>query len=657
MLVETRYQLDPSLVQRYRQRPVSWGFGLLSEATYYRTYSRSDPEYGRQEQWVDTVARNVSGVLSIWIDHQRKIGRRVHEAAMAVLAERLFDAIFNFRFLPPGRSLFAQGIEYVFERGSHALNNCAFVSVQRSLADAANFLMDSLMCGVGVGFDTHRAQLQLHAKEQKDPIRYTIPDSREGWVNATSMLLRSYELSSRAPVVFDYSQIRPAGSPIHGFGGTASGSAPLEQLHQRIRGYCEQALRGEIDQTRLIVDVMNAIGACVVAGNVRRSAEIALGAPSDSTFLNLKNYELYPERAEIGWMSNNSLVLAEPADFLRLPDLAERVQDNGEPGFLNLMNVQKYGRIGEVELDLATGINPCGEIPLESAELCNLVEVFPTRCASDTQFLETLELATFYATAVSLLPSHRDDTNLVVGRNHRIGVSVSGVADWIDSASAAHVFSLLNTGYEQVKRSNRALCEAARIPASIRVTTVKPSGTVSLLAGVSPGMHWPTDSFVLRRMRVSQASPLVEILSAAGLRHEPDVYSAATEVFEFPLAFNAGKTRSVKRVSLAEQAGTVAALGKFWADNAVSNTLSFHRGDDVEGVLARFAPFVKSISLLPIDDSAYPQMPYESLGKATYLERLGTIGEVDWTGFVGNDVDASEANAYCTNDVCELPQQ
>src|SRR6185436_15117445 len=271
--------------------------------------------------------------------------------------EELAIAMFDMKLLPPGRGLWAMGTEYVFERGSHALNNCGSIEVDGSLATASRWLMDSLMCGVGVGFTTNNASIRARHPRGEAYV-YEIPDTKEGWAESTKRLVASYERGSR-PVELDYGAIRRAGSPIRGFGGVSAGAGPLKTLHRRLRTYMEQFADKEIDQTRVIADVMNAIGACVVAGNVRRSAEIAVGAPGDATFMNLKNYELNPERAEIGWMSNNSVALRDEDDYLMLPEIAERVQDNGEPGILNLKNVRKYGRIGEKMHDDATGINPC----------------------------------------------------------------------------------------------------------------------------------------------------------------------------------------------------------------------------------------------------------------------------------------------------------
>ena len=659
-IINERFELSPKVKESLRARRPNWGFGQLSEAVYFRTYSRIQPD-GTQEQWADTVIRVVEGVMAIRKDwYKNVLGKHWDDKKYQLLAAQLASFMFEMKLLPPGRGLWAMGTDYVFERGSHSLNNCGFVEVTDSLADAASWLMDSLMCGVGVGFSTHTSRLdKFHVPLKNGSRAYTIPDSREGWVEATRMLIASYEQPGLPEVHFDYSAIRREGEPLKGFGGVSSGPGPLIKSHERTREYLDAYVQGRFSQTRLVVDVMNALGACVVAGNIRRSAEIALGSPFDTEFLDLKDYDLYPERRELGWMSNNTVVLTDREHFSTLPEIASRVTTRGEPGILNMINARKYGRIGDRMEDNVTGVNPCGEILLESNELCNLVEVFPTRCTDDAEIYAAMKLATFYASTVSLLRSHSPLTNEVVSRNRRIGVSVSGIADWIDSTSISHVFDILNVGYEQVVRpTNASLAKEAGVPASIRVTTVKPSGSISLLAGVSSGMHHPLDGYVLRRMRVAQHSPVAEVLAAAGIPSATDTDSDNTEVFEFPLRYGNGKTRPVSKVSIYEQAAVVAMLQKAWADNAVSNTLTVqpHEIDQVERVLALFAPLTKSLSLLPdVAEGTHDLMPLEKITKHEFEERKAKMGDPDWSGLVGQDGQDGTDSKYCTNDYCEIP--
>ena len=657
MFVEERFRLKNEFTSELRARTPQWGFGTFSEVIYYRTYSRTT-EDGRQEQWADTVIRVVEGVMSIRKDWYRKQHLVWDEGHWQPFAQKLATYIYEMKMLPPGRGLWAMGTDYIYERGGGSLFNCAFVDVQDNLADAAGWAMDMLMLGVGVGASTQNARLpKIHLPSTSfTPVTYSIPDTREGWVNSTKRVIESYTVRGMAPVTMDYSLIRPEGALLKGFGGVASGPQPLIDLHNRLNTFFAQHSENQ-NNTRLVVDTMNAIGACVVSGNIRRSAELMTGSLHDDTFLNLKNYTMNPERRDIGWMSNNSVVLSQSEDFEYLPKIAAGVRDNGEPGIINLINMQKYGRVGKHKPDLANGMNPCAEICLEDRELCNLVEVFPTRCDSIDEFWDVLEFATFYASTVSLLPTHEPSTNSVILRNRRIGVSVSGIADWLDSTSLSNITMALRNGYEHhVEPTNTRLAKEAGVPPSVRLTTVKPSGTISLLAGVSAGMHWPVSRYAIRRVRISETSPLNEVLIKAGVEGEKDVYSANTLCYSFPLASGGGRTRSVSEVSIWEQASMVAMLQREWADNSVSNTLTFrkHEESQLEPLLSAFAPVVKSISMLPDQmesDTPYAQPPYEPIDRESYEIMQASVQTIDWSKFGGSDGLDSK---YCSNDTCDI---
>jgi len=650
MVVKERFKLKNAFCDKILGKTARFGFGGFGEATYYRTYSRIKPD-GSQEHWPDTVIRVVNGVMSVRKNHYVLNRLAWDETTWQHYAQRLADAMFDMKWLPPGRGLWVMGTDYVYERGGAALNNCGAVDTTE-LSQAADWTMDMLMSGVGVGFNTAWQGENVTMPDKLRPIPFIIPDSREGWVASVRLLIESYTKGG-AWFSFDYDTIRPEGSPISGFGGTASGPAPLQQLHERVEEYLDSYCQGTIDQTRTVADIMNAIGACVVAGNVRRSAEISLGSVEDETFLELKNYEKNPERAEIGWMSNNTVVLEKSEDFQKLPIIAKRIRDNGEPGIMNLINVQKYARYGDESEDKAWLANPCSEIPLESFELCNLAEVFPARCDSEDEFYEALEFATFYASTVALLPTHRPETNSIVVRNRRIGVSLSGVADMLDAFGATELTSRLRKGYKLVHAINRKLAAEAGVPSSIRVTTVKPSGTISQLVGVSSGMHFPTFQYAIRRMRVGNSSHICDVLKAAGIPNEPDEYSANTTVFEFPI--DQGKTRKATEVSAWEQFAFLAMLQREWSDNMVSCTVYFDpktEGNQIEHMLAQFAPIIKSVSMLPHSDTgAYAQMPYEGISKEIYEERVASLPNIDWSSFGGSDGIESR---FCTNDSCDI---
>lgn len=649
-IVHARFILDDATCTLLQSKKQNFGFGGFGEVTYYRTYSRIKTD-GSQEHWADTVIRVINGVISIRKNHYQNNQLSWDEDYWQNYGRKMALSMFDMQWLPPGRGLWAMGTQYVYERGAAALNNCGAVDTE-NLALAAEWAMDMLMCGVGVGFNTSWKGEESKAPDKSRSVEFVIADSREGWVNSLRLLIESYTKGG-AWFDFDYSQIRLAGASINGFGGTASGPQPLIQLHKRVETYLDAYCKKTSSCTRCTADVFNAIGACVVAGNVRRSAEISLGSVDDEDFLDLKDYKKYPERSEIGWMSNNTVVLEKAEDFSKLPLIASRIINNGEPGIMNLINVQKYGRYGKESKDQASLANPCSEIPLESFELCNLAEVFPSRCQKESDFYTVLEYATFYASTVSLLPTHRPETNAIVIRNRRIGISLSGVADMLDELGATELTRRLRKAYKIVESVNKKLAADAGVPASIRVTTIKPSGTISQLAGVSSGMHFPTFQYAIRRMRVGNDSPICQVLKDAGVPNEADTYSQNTTVFEFPI--DQGKTRKAATVSAWEQFSLLAMLQREWSDNMVSCTVYFDpesEAHQVEHMLAQFAPVIKSVSMLPhTQEGAYAQMPYEGISLEEYEKRKTKMPKIDWKNFGGSDGIESR---FCTNDTCSV---
>src|SRR5690606_12972899 len=272
-------------------------------------------------------------------------------------AKDAFDRMFHFKWTPPGRGLWMMGTPLVNEqKNSAALLNCAFVSTGDMAADNPaepfGFLMEASMLGIGVGFDLKGAdRFEVHEpyKRADDALEHwTIPDTREGWVESVTRLINSYLVADEDDHYFDYSEIRPAGAPIHTFGGTAAGPEPLIRLHRKLREILGNRV-GEKLTSQDILDIGNLIGVCVVSGNVRRSAELALGSIDDESFLNAKNADIYPERNSYdpdnpgwGWMSNSSVAVNVGDDLSRVVD---GIRHNGEPGVIWMDVSREYGRL------------------------------------------------------------------------------------------------------------------------------------------------------------------------------------------------------------------------------------------------------------------------------------------------------------------------
>jgi adenosylcobalamin-dependent ribonucleoside-triphosphate reductase len=653
-----KFKLSENFINKYKRKKAPFGFNGLGELVYMRTYSRIK-EDGKNERWWETVQRVVEGTYSMQMNHieSHQLGWNPWQAQKS--AQEMYDRIFNMKFLPPGRGLWAMGTAITEEKGLYAaLNNCAFVSTKTLKEDYSKpfcFLMDASMLGVGVGFDTKGAgEILVKGVDKDRETIYEIPDTREGWVESLRLLLESY-FHNTPQVKFDYGKIRLAGEPIKGFGGVSSGPEPLEEVHGDIRKVLEKNSGNPITITT-IVDIMNLIGKCVVAGNVRRTAEIVFGDPNSEEYLDLKNYKVNPHRDQYGWTSNNSVFAELGMDYT---EIAKRIVDNGEPGLAWLENMRHYSRMkngGDDKDHRVMGGNPCLEQSLESYELCCLVETFPDNHDDLEDYKRTLKYAYLYAKTVTLGRTHWSDTNRVMLRNRRIGCSVSGVAQFITNRGLKEFRDWLEGGYDTIQDWDKIYSDWFAIPRSIKTTSVKPSGTVSLLAGATPGLHYPESRFYTRRIRLSVNSELVEPLKKAGYKIEPAFGSEdSTLVVEVPVDVGEG-IRTASELSIWEQFSLAAFLQRHWADNQVSCTVTFDpekEGDEIPFVLNYFQYHLKGISLLPRHDyGAYPQMPYEAIEEKEYNKQVKKLGKLTF-GVIHNE--EAEVDKFCNNDSCEIP--
>ena len=654
-----KFKLSEKFIDKYKRKKPPFGFNGLGELVYMRTYSRIKAD-GKNERWWETVQRVVEGTYSMQKHHieSHQLGWNPWQGQKS--AQEMYERIFNMKFLPPGRGLWAMGTAITEEKKLYAaLNNCAFVSTKTLKEDYAKpfcFLMDASMLGVGVGFDTKGAGeiIVKGVNRDRNEEIYMIPDTREGWVESLRLLLESYFLGT-AHVEFDYNQIRLEGEPIKGFGGVSSGPEPLKEVHEDIRNVLENNSGNPITITT-IVDIMNLIGKCVVAGNVRRTAEIVFGEPDNEEYLDLKNYKVNPHRDQFGWTSNNSVFAELGMDYT---DICKRINNNGEPGLAWLEKMRHYSRMkngGDNKDHRVAGGNPCLEQSLESYELCCLVETFPNNHDSLEDYQRTLKYAYLYAKTVTLGRTHWSDTNRVMLRNRRIGCSVSGVAQFITNCGLNELQNWLETGYDTIQEWDKQYSDWFAVPKSIKTTSVKPSGTVSLLAGATPGLHYPESRFYIRRVRLSNQSELVEPLKKAGYKLEPAFGSEdSTMVVEVPVDVGEG-IRTAAELSIWEQFSLAAFMQRHWADNQVSCTATFNpetEADELPHVLNYFQYRLKGISLLPRHDyGAYKQMPYESINEQEYNKQVKKLSKLSF-GVIKNE--EAEIDKFCNNDSCEMP--
>lgn len=711
---EDHFRLDEEFLDQYKNKKANFGFNGLGELVFYRTYSRPLPNNPNQkESFCDTVKRVVEGCYEIQRRHSAKIHVPWDYKKAQASAQEMFQRIWDFKFLPPGRGLWMMGTEFMWTRGSAALNNCGFVStvdIDSEPAEPFCFLMDMSMLGVGVGFDTKGAGKMLIKKPEAKEFTHVVDDSREGWVESLRVLINSYTSAPEKGVpLFDYSKIRKENEPIKGFGGKAAGPIILMQLHTMFCSHFESKIGQYLDSVD-IVDLMNYIGKCVVAGNVRRTAEIAFGEYDDEQYSSMKNcmktldpsdyskwYQvtgrLYSESAKNNvqvmatlydfvedgvstipverlapavevfnklnshrWASNNSIFAKVGMDYT---NVAQQIQVNGEPGLIYLDNVRDYGRLIDGKrpgIDgRVAGSNPCVEQSLESYELCNLVETFPANHENAEDYMRTLKFAYLYAKTVTLLPTHNARTNQVTLRNRRIGLSQSGIIQaFAKFGRRAVLRDFCDAGYNEIRRWDSIYSEWLCVTQSIKVTSVKPSGTVSLLVGATPGIHNPEARHYWRRVRIAKNNPLVQILADAGYHIEP-VISDPDRTVVVKFAVSDSRVKPVGETTIWEQMANAVDYQRYWADNQVSCTVKFKSSevDQIKMVLEAYEDQIKGISFLPFSDHGYAQAPYEPCTEQEVIDYNAKIKPADYSSYILEAVGST----YCDNDSCEMPQK
>jgi adenosylcobalamin-dependent ribonucleoside-triphosphate reductase len=667
------FKLPEDFIAKYTVMDSPFGFSdagnnSLGEITFIRTYSRVK-EDGTKERWYEVCKRVIEGMYSVQKNHAKENRLPWNDYKAQKSAQEAFDRMFNLKWTPPGRGMWAFGTPMTMEkRNSAALQNCAMVSTKdldRNDPGALfAWVMDALMLGIGVGFDTvgQDKEFSIYAPSEVEST-YEIPDTREGWVESVRLLLNSYLRQGQAKQKFNYDLIRPFGAPIKGFGGVASGPEPLIKLHDQINKVIGNRIGEKLD-SRAIVDIVNLIGTCVVAGNVRRSATLALGSAGDKDFINLKNPEVFSERNSFdsenpgwAWMSNNSISATVGTKY---EDYVDLIVNNGEPGFIWLDVARNYGRLkdpADGKDYRVMGFNPCAEQPLESYELCTLVEVHLNRHEDKEDFLRTLKFAYLYGKTVTLVPTHWQQTNGIMQRNRRIGTSLTGIASFSDKHGLPTVREWMDEGYSNIRKYDHQYSEWLCVRESIRVTTVKPSGSVSILSGATPGVHWgPGGKFFMRAIRFGESDPMVHLFKAAGYKIEDDVVSANTKVVYFPIASE--HERAEKDVSLFEKIALAATAQKYWSDNGVSVTLSFDKETEskyVAPALHMYEGQLKAVSFLPMGNTVYPQQPYTEITEEEYNSYVGKIAKINWDAiYDGVENLEAQGEAYCTTDVCEI---
>lgn len=590
--------------------------------TYKRTYSRPIEGTDRTEEFEETVNRVLEAT-----DKQLNVGFTLDEK------ERLRNYLLSLKGSVAGRFWWQLGTKTVDNLGLASLQNCAFTVIDHPIRPFC-WAMDMLALGSGVGYNLqskHVNKLPVVRDWFTAPKRvdnggadFIIPDSREGWVKFLGKTLKAAFLSDSVEKgTFTYSTqvIRGKGAPIKGFGGVASGP---EDLCWGIGKISEILMSRAGKQIRPIdcLDIMNIIGHIIVAGNVRRSAQIAIGDPDDIEFLLAKRWDIgnIPSwRA----MSNNSVA----CDDLR--DLHEYFwhgyEGKGEPyGLINLRLSRKVGRLGETDYEdpEVMGYNPCAEQSLAPYETCCLAEVFLPNVTSYEEFIDIITLLYRINKHSLTLDCHHPETEDIVFKNMRMGIGLTGIMQ-----ASKEQLSWMDAAYKYLRDYDARYSEMNGFNPSIKLTTVKPSGTLSLLPGVTPGVHPGYSQYMYRRIRIAAEHPLVQTCRDHGYPVEYQKNFDGSDdrntlVITFPFAYPEG-TKLAKDMTAIDQLKWIKRLQEEWSDNSVSCTVYYCKEElqDIKDYLMKnYRNNHKSLSFLLHSDHGFAQAPYEEVTKEQYNE-------------------------------------
>jgi hypothetical protein len=575
---------------------------------------------GEKEEYTDTVNRIVNALRE-----QLNVGFTEEEE------ERYAEYQLALKGSVAGRFLWQLGTHTVKRRGLSSLQNCAFTVVDNPIRPFC-WAMDMLGLGSGVGYNIQRKHINKIPPVKdwfKAPTRFDdggadfiVPDSLEGWVKLLGKTLKAAFLSdSPEKGTFTYSTqvIRGKGKPIKGFGGVASGP---EDLVWGIQSISEILIKRAGKQIRPVdaLDIMNIIGYIIVAGNVRRSAQIAIGDPDDVEFLLAKRWDMGVLPKWRG-MSNNSVVCN---DLNELHDYFwQGYEGRGEPyGLINLELAKSVGRLGETQYPdpEVEGFNPCAEQSLAPYETCCLAEVFLPNIQSKGEFFDVLELLYRICKHSLTLKSHHPETTAIVEKNMRMGIGLTGILQ-----CTPEQLSWRSEGYEFLRELDKAYSEENDLNPSIKLTTVKPSGTLSLLPGVLPGIHPGYARYMYRRIRIAADNPLVEICRKHGYpieyaRNIDKTEDYGTVVVTFPFAYPENAVLA-KDMTAIKQMELVRDMQKHWSDNSVSCTIYYRPEElpEIKEYLKKYYKYnFKTLSFLLHQDHGFDQAPYEEISKEEY---------------------------------------
>ena len=612
---------------------------ILSDITVYMKYAKFLPEKNRRESWEELVTRNKEM-------HQKKYPQIKDEI------EEVYKLVYDKKILPSMRSLQFGGKP--IEISPNRVYNCAYLPIDH--VDAFSETMFLLLGGTGVGYSVQKHHVdklpEIRKPNPERKRRYLISDSIEGWADAIKLLVESYFGVKSSTPIFDYSDIRHKGALLVTSGGKAPGPQPLKDCIHNIKKVLDSKNDGEKLTPIETHDIVCHIADAVLAGGIRRAALISLFSADDNEMISCKSgnwWELNPQR---GRANNSAVLLRHKVTKEFFLDLWKRIELSGagEPGiyFSN---------------DKDWGTNPCCEIGLRPYQFCNLCEVNASDIESQEDFEKRVKGAAFIGTLqAGYTDFHylRDVWKRTTEKDALIGVGMTGIG------SGVVLGYDMKAASESVKSENERVAKLIGINSAARTTTVKPSGTSSLVLGTSSGIHaWHNDYYV-RRIRVGKNEAIYTYLS---INHpelvEDEIFRPHdTAVISIPQKSPEGSIlRYESPFDLLERVKKVSQEwikpGHRGGQNThnVSATISLKEEDwELAGEwMWTNRKFYNGLSVLPYNGGTYQQAPFEDCYKETYDNMMKSLSSVDLTKVIElQDNTNLSGEVACAGGACEI---
>ena len=619
-------------------------------------YARWLDDKGRRETWGETVSRYVD-----YMHNKVKFSKQDKDD--------IEQAILGLEVMPSMRALMTAG--EALDRDNTAGYNCSYLPVDDPKSfDEAMYI---LLCGTGVGFSVEREYINklpdVPEKLFKSDTTIVVKDSKEGWAKGLRQLI-ALLYAGEIPT-YNVSKVRPAGARLKTFGGRASGPAPLVDLFNfTINLFTNNA--GKKLTSYDCHSLMCKIGEVVVVGGVRRSAMISLSNLSDIRMRQAKSGQWWDTAPHMA-LSNNSVSYTDKPDaetFMReWTSLIE--SKSGERGIFNRVAAKKQAaKNGRRDADHEFGCNPCSEIILRPYQFCNLTEVIIRATDTLADLKRKVRIATILGTAQATLtkfPYLRKIWSTNTEEERLLGVSLTGIMDNQLTNGRQEFIShegKLSTILPMLKQeavdTNKEYAKKWKMPQSVAITCVKPSGTVSQLCDSASGIHARHSDYYIRTVRGDNKDPLTQFMIDQGIPSEPDVMKPdSTTVFSFPMKSPEGcVTRN--DMTAVEQLEMWMAYQESWCEHKPSCTVSVrdHEWMDVGAFVYKHFDAMSGVSFLPHFDHVYQQAPYQECDKGEYNDMLAKMdGSIDWNRLMDyekEDATAGSQTFACSGDSCEI---